>query len=217
MSNYYNTILIVDDNPAILTALKICLAGVFTRIVTLSSTDRLVATMSEEHVDVVLLDMNFSLGVNTGQDGLFWLRTLKKMHPDTPVVLMTAYADVQLAVKGLKNGAADFVTKPWDNDELVRTLRDAVEKSREVVTLDKLEQQHVHRVVEQCHGNMSKAAECSSYLSGATSVASPLVCTSCARHCATATSCSACLRTASCPASANCRRCSTRWAERLTN
>lgn len=159
MSNYYNTILIVDDNPAILTALKICLAGVFTRIVTLSSTDRLVATMSEEQVDVVLLDMNFSLGVNTGQDGLFWLRTLKKLHPDTPVVLMTAYADVQLAVKGLKNGAADFVTKPWDNDELVRTLRDAVEKSREVVTLDKLEQQHVHRVVEQCHGNMSKAAE----------------------------------------------------------
>lgn len=93
MSNYYNTILIVDDNPAILTALKICLAGVFTRIVTLSSTDRLVATMSEEHVDVVLLDMNFSLGVNTGQDGLFWLRTLKKLHPDTPVVLMTAYAE----------------------------------------------------------------------------------------------------------------------------
>lgn len=159
MSNYYNTILIVDDNPAILTALKICLAGVFTRIVTLSSTDRLVAIMSEEQVDVVLLDMNFSLGVNTGQDGLFWLRTLKKLHPDTPVVLMTAYADVQLAVKGLKNGAADFVTKPWDNDELVRTLRDVVEKSREVVTLDKLEQQHVHRVVEQCHGNMSKAAE----------------------------------------------------------
>ena len=159
MSNYYNTILIVDDNPAILTALKICLAGVFTRIVTLSSTDRLVATMSEEQVDVVLLDMNFSLGVNTGQDGLFWLRTLKKLHPDTPVVLMTAYADVQLAVKGLKNGAADFVTKPWDNDELVRTLRDAVEKSREVVTLDKLEQQHVHRVLEQCHGNMSKAAK----------------------------------------------------------
>ena len=159
MSNYYNTILIVDDNPTILTALKICLAGVFTRIVTLSSTDRLVATMSEEQVDVVLLDMNFSLGVNTGQDGLFWLRTLKKLHPDTPVVLMTAYADVQLAVKGLKNGAADFVTKPWDNDELVRTLRDAVEKSREVVTLDELEQQHVHRVVDQCHGNMSKAAE----------------------------------------------------------
>lgn len=156
----YNAIVVVDDNPTILTALKICLTAEFERIVTLTSPDTLVSTLSnEEHVDVVLLDMNFSLGVNTGQDGLFWLRTLKKLHPDTPVVLMTAYADVQLAVKGLKNGAADFVTKPWDNDELVRTLRDAMEKSREVVTLDKLEQQHVHRVVEQCHGNMSKAAE----------------------------------------------------------
>lgn len=156
----YNTIVVVDDNPTILTALKICLTAEFERIVTLTSPDTLVSTLSnEEQVDVVLLDMNFSLGVNTGQDGLFWLRTLKKLHPDTPVVLMTAYADVQLAVKGLKNGAADFVTKPWDNDKLVRTLRDAVEKSREVVTLDELEQQHVHRVVDQCHGNMSKAAE----------------------------------------------------------
>ena len=72
---------------------------------------------------------------------------------------MTAYADVQLAVKGLKNGAADFVTKPWDNDELIRTLRDAVEKNRVVVPLEKMEQQHVHRVVEQCHSNMSRAAE----------------------------------------------------------
>lgn len=156
----YNTIVVVDDNPTILTALKICLTAEFERIVTLTSPDTLVSTLSNgEQVDVVLLDMNFSLGVNTGQDGLFWLRTLKKLHPDTPVVLMTAYADVQLAVKGLKNGAADFVTKPWDNDELVRTLRDAVEKSREVVTLDELEQHHVHRVVDQCHGNMSKAAE----------------------------------------------------------
>lgn len=156
----YNTIVVVDDNPTILTALKICLTAEFERIVTLTSPDTLVSTLSNgEQVNVVLLDMNFSLGVNTGQDGLFWLRTLKKLHPDTPVVLMTAYADVQLAVKGLKNGAADFVTKPWDNDELVRTLRDAVEKSREVVTLDELEQQHVHRVVDQCHGNMSKAAE----------------------------------------------------------
>lgn len=145
----YNTIVVVDDNPTILTALKICLTAEFERIVTLTSPDTLVSTLSNgEQVDVVLLDMNFSLGVNTGQDGLFWLRTLKKLHPDTPVVLMTAYADVQLAVKGLKNGAADFVTKPWDNDELVRTLRDAVEKSREVVTLDELEQQHVHRVVD---------------------------------------------------------------------
>ena len=159
MTDFYNTVLVVDDNPAILTAMKICLAGVFRHVLTLEKPDTLVATLAAEKPDVVLLDMNFSLGVNTGQDGLFWLRTLQKLHPDTPVVLMTAYADVQLAVKGLKNGAADFVTKPWDNDELVRTLRDAVDKSREVVSLEQVEQEHVHKVVERCHGNISRAAE----------------------------------------------------------
>lgn len=159
MNDNYNTILIVDDNPAILTALKICLAGVFSRVVTLESPDDIVSTMCGEQVDVVLLDMNFSLGVNSGQDGLFWLRTLKKRYPDTPVVLMTAYADVQLAVKGLKNGAADFVTKPWDNDKLIATLHDAIDKNREVLPLEQMEQEHVQRAVEQCHGNMSRAAE----------------------------------------------------------
>lgn len=106
MTHTYNTLVVVDDNAAILTALKICLAAEFERIVTLTSPDTLVATLAkEEAVDAVLLDMNFSLGVNTGQDGLFWLRTIKKLHPNTPVILITAYADVQLAVKGLKYGA----------------------------------------------------------------------------------------------------------------
>ena len=159
--NYpYNTIVVVDDNSAILTALKICLAMDFERILTLSSPDTLVATLAkEENVDAVLLDMNFSLGVNSGQDGLFWLRTIKKLYPNTPVVLITAYADVQLAVKGLKYGAADFVTKPWDNDKLIATLHDAIDKNREVLPLEQMEQEHVQRAVEQCHGNMSRAAE----------------------------------------------------------
>ena len=159
--NYpYKTIVVVDDNSAILTALKICLAMDFERIVTLSSPDTLVATLAkEENVDAVLLDMNFSLGVNSGQDGLFWLRTIKKLYPNPPVVLITAYADVQLAVKGLKYGAADFVTKPWDNDKLIATLHDAIDKNREVLPLEQMEQEHVQRAVEQCHGNMSRAAE----------------------------------------------------------
>ena len=159
--NYpYNTIVVVDDNTAILTALKICLAAEFEHVVTLTSPDTLVATLAnEQNVDAVLLDMNFSLGVNTGQDGLFWLRTIKKLHPNTPVVLITAYADVQLAVNGLKYGAADFVTKPWDNDKLIGVLRDAIDSNREVVPLDQMEQEHVQRAVGQCRGNMSKAAE----------------------------------------------------------
>ena len=159
--NYpYSTIVVVDDNSAILTALKICLAAEFEHVVTLTSPDTLVATLAnEQNVDAVLLDMNFSLGVNTGQDGLFWLRTIKKLHPNTPVVLITAYADVQLAVNGLKYGAADFVTKPWDNDKLIGVLRDAIDSNREVVPLDQMEQEHVQRAVEQWRGNMSKSAE----------------------------------------------------------
>lgn len=75
------------------------------------------------------------------------------------MVLVTAYADVKLAVKGLKSGAADFVTKPWDNDELIRTLKDAVDASREIVPLEQVETAHVRKVVEKCHGNRSRAAE----------------------------------------------------------
>ena len=159
IETYCDTILVVDDNLAILTALKICLAGAFRRVLTLESPDNLVATLKKEDVDVVLLDMNFSLGVNTGQDGLFWLRTIKKLHPNTPIILITAYADVQLAVKGLKYGAADFVTKPWDNDRLIAALHEAIDKSREVIPLEQMEQEHVQRAVDQCHGNMSRTAE----------------------------------------------------------
>lgn len=159
MKERLGNILIVDDNPAVLTALKICLDGIFERIITLSAPDKILTTLQQEDVSLVLLDMNFSLGVNSGQDGLLWLRTIKKHHPNVPVVLITAYADVQLAVKGLKAGAADFVTKPWDNDELIRTLKDAVDNSDVIVPLEQLEAEHVRKVVDKCHGNISKAAE----------------------------------------------------------
>ena len=155
----YGTIVVVDDNPAILTALRICLDSTFERVITLASPDSLPATLQQEKASIVLMDMNFTLGMNTGQEGLTWLRTLRHLHPQLPVVLITAYADVQLAVNGLKYGAADFVTKPWDNDKLIGVLCDAIDSNREVVPLDQMEQEHVQRAVEQCRGNMSKAAE----------------------------------------------------------
>lgn len=155
----YGTIVVVDDNPAILTALRICLDSTFERIITLASPDSLPATLQQEKASIVLMDMNFTLGMNTGQEGLTWLRTLRHLHPQLPVVLITAYADVQLAVKCLKAGASDFVTKPWDNDELLRTLKDAVDKGQEIQSLEELERNHVKRVVDHCHGNISRAAE----------------------------------------------------------
>ena len=155
----YGTILIVDDNPAILTALKICLVDVFERILTLAHPEGVLALLQQERVDVILLDMNFTVGMNSGQEGLTWLRTIHRLHADIPVVLVTAFADVRLAVKGLKAGAADFITKPWDNDELVRTLKDAIDNNNHIDTLETVEAQHVRKVLDKCHGNISRAAE----------------------------------------------------------
>lgn len=159
MKSNYGNILVVDDNPAILTAAKICLGGAFERVITLSNPESVLATMQKEHIDTIMLDMNFSLGVNSGQEGMIWLSAIHRKHPDTPIVLVTAYADVKLAVRGMKNGAADFVTKPWDNDELIRVLKDAIDRTREVMSLDELEKAHVKTVVDRCHGNISKAAD----------------------------------------------------------
>ena len=155
----YGNVLVVDDNESIFTTLEICLDGVFDRILTLTNPEKILATLEQEHIDVILLDMNFSLGVNNGQEGLLWVQAVHRRHPNVPIVLMTAYADVKLAVKGLKSGAVDFVTKPWDNHELIRVLKDAIDVNTEVVPLEKMEEEHVRKVVDKCRGNISKAAE----------------------------------------------------------
>jgi DNA-binding NtrC family response regulator len=95
----------------------------FKNVITLSSPNLILNTLREEAVDIVLLDMNFSAGINTGNEGLFWLAEIKKLYPSLPVVLFTAYADIGLAVRGIKEGAADFIVKPWDNAQLVETLK----------------------------------------------------------------------------------------------
>jgi len=155
----YGTILVVDDNTSILTAMRYLLDGVFERILTLTQPDDILRTMAQEETDLVLLDMNFSIGVNSGQEGLFWLRTIRKQHPQTPVVLLTAYADVALAVKGLKSGAADFITKPWDNEQLIHKLKDVLDIQQEIVSLDEVEKEHIRRTLDRCHGNLTQAAE----------------------------------------------------------
>lgn len=155
----YGTILVVDDNTAILTAMKYLLDNIFEEVLTTTNPDDVLKIMVQKSVDIVLLDMNFSLGVNNGQEGLFWLRVIRKQHPQTPVVLLTAYADVSLAVKGLKNGAADFITKPWDNDDLVRKLKDVLDMQSEIVSLDEIEKEHIRRTIDRCHGNLTQAAE----------------------------------------------------------
>lgn len=119
-------ILIVDDNKGVLSALQLLLKPYFDRVVTLTSPVALPATLKEASWQIVLLDMNFSAGINSGNEGLYWLHEIKRTHPDLPVVLFTAYADIDLAVKGIKEGATDFVVKPWDNQKMLETLLTAV-------------------------------------------------------------------------------------------
>ena len=108
------TILVVDDNKGILTAVQMLLGTCFEKVITISTPNKIKATLHDENIDVVLLDMNFSAGINTGNEGLFWLSEIKKEDASIQVVLFTAYADIDLAVRGIKEGAADFVVKPWD-------------------------------------------------------------------------------------------------------
>ena len=118
-------ILIVDDNKNVLSALRILLSDYFENIVLLTSPNTLMSELRDKNPDVVLLDMNFSAGINSGNEGLFWLSEIKKADEELPVVLFTAYADIDLAVKALKGGAIDFVVKPWDNAKLLATLQSA--------------------------------------------------------------------------------------------
>ena len=121
----HKTILVIDDNKGVLSALKLLLKSHFERIIALPSPVTIPSVLREENPDVVLLDMNFTDALNSGNEGLYWLRELKRMHPALPVVLFTAYGDIDLAVRGIKEGAADFVVKPWDNAKLIESLLNA--------------------------------------------------------------------------------------------
>ena len=115
-------ILIVDDNRSVLTALQLLLKPYFDKVGLLPSPATLPSTLKEEPWNVLLLDMNFTAGINNGNEGLYWLHEVRRLSPALPVVLFTAYADIDLAVRGIKEGATDFIVKPWDNRKLIDTL-----------------------------------------------------------------------------------------------
>ena len=136
MATKKGKILVVDDNAGIRSALKILLPMHFEEVETIPSPATLVNTLEGFRPDVVLLDMNFNTSINTGNEGLYWAGEIKKMFPDVEVVLFTAYADIQLAVEGMKRGAFDFIVKPWDNEKLTATLIAARDKARKAMRRD---------------------------------------------------------------------------------
>lgn len=123
-------LIIVDDNKGILSAVKLLTERYFASVRTLPTPNMLISELRLQGADVVLLDMNFTAGINTGNEGLYWLKQVVEKFPETKVVLFTAYADIDLAVKSMQVGAVDFVVKPWDNDKLIASLLNAYNMSK---------------------------------------------------------------------------------------
>lgn len=132
-------ILIVDDDEDILFSARVWLKKFFTEVSGLSQPKNILKFLSENQVDAVLLDMNFRKGFESGQDGLYWMNEIKTLEPQLPIILMTAYGEVELAVEGLKNGASDFILKPWNNEKLYASVNLAVDISRKNKKLNQWE------------------------------------------------------------------------------
>jgi DNA-binding NtrC family response regulator len=157
MSRKEGSILIVDDNHDLLIALKLILARRFERIDTLRNPNLILSTLEKHAYDLILLDMNFKPGQVTGNEGIFWMNKIREKDPHASVVFITAFGDVELAIRSLKEGAMDFIMKSWDEQKILSTLVGAYElrKSRMEVSLLKKKQAHLARELEKdlniCH------------------------------------------------------------------
>ncbi len=121
-------ILVIDDDNDVLTAINLLLKNEVKEVVAERNPEQLLNWLRKKDFDLVLLDMNFNATINTGNEGIYWLRRILSMKPDSSVVMITAYADIDLAVRSLKEGASDFVVKPWNNQKLVETIRDILHR-----------------------------------------------------------------------------------------
>lgn len=173
-------ILVVDDNQGVLRTLKLVLGKVFVSVVTVADPTLIPALLQADDVDAVLLDMNFSSRQLDGEEGLFWLNCISQKEHSPAVVLITAFGDIDLAVRCLQQGAEDFVTKPWENDVLIQKLETAIEKHRQrqnaasliaqagslqhsmqadsQLSLEEMEKKHILQVLEQEGGNVVNTA-----------------------------------------------------------
>ena len=122
------TILIADDDTDVLTAVKLLLKTEAAEVITEKNPENLNWLLQRNQVDLVLLDMNFNSAINTGNEGLYWLRKIKEWKPNVCVIMITAYGDIDLAVRSLKEGANDFIVKPWHNEKLIETIKDLLDK-----------------------------------------------------------------------------------------
>ncbi len=116
-------ILVIDDNPNVLTALNQLLEPMAEKVICIKSPDLIPGILETHHTDVIIIDMNFTRGVTDGREGIMWLKRILCMDPDSVVIMITAYSEVDLAIEAIKCGATDFISKPWDNEKLLATVR----------------------------------------------------------------------------------------------
>ena len=142
MKNPEGRILIVDDDKDVCESLRMFLKYEFEEVFTLTNPNLLLQWIKKEQIDVVLLDMNYKAGIQTGNEGIYWIRKILKTDPEIVPVLITAYGDIELAIKAIKEGAFDFVVKPWDNDKLLSTLKAAYKLRETKIELKNLKEKH---------------------------------------------------------------------------
>jgi two-component system, NtrC family, response regulator HydG len=130
MKKYPGVVLIVDDDDHVVLTSRMILKQYFENIESLNSPKTLETRLRQHDVDVVLLDMNFKAGVTSGNEGIFWMNRIHTLSPHSQVVLQTAYGDIELAVKSIKEGAVDFLSKPWDKEKLVTTVVNAYQQAQ---------------------------------------------------------------------------------------
>lgn len=136
-------VLVVDDNEDILLSIKLLLKGTASIIVTEKNPARLPELLAEDSYDVIFLDMNFSEDTTSGQEGFFWLKEILKLDAQAVIILITAFGDVDTAIKAIKEGATDFVLKPWQNEKLIATFSSACKLRHSRIELNKIKtQQH---------------------------------------------------------------------------
>jgi two-component system response regulator HydG len=135
------SILLVDDDDYVLLSIKLLLEPHFASVKTVNNPERIPAMFDRGPIDVVVLDMNFRSGDTSGNQGLYWMRRILSMSPETQIILITAYADIQVAVESIKEGALDFIVKPWQNEKLLSTVKSAALLSQEKKKVRQLKSQ----------------------------------------------------------------------------
>lgn len=151
MKHQKGNILIVDDSPEILIALSLLLEEHFPNVDTLSNPNQIPEYFKKSSYDIVLLDMNFSAGINSGNEGLYWMKQILDLDQDAIVVLMTAFAEIDIAIRGIKEGANDFIEKPWDDDKLLAIVSNGIKlkRSHQEITDLKNKQKHLSASIDK--------------------------------------------------------------------